>query len=186
MNENFIVAVDFDGTIVRHAFPSIGAPVPGAIDWLKRFQAEGMKLLLWTMRSDSEHMADLANDHLAPAVEYCRAQGIEFWGINENPQQRETQWSTSNKQYAHVYVDDNAAGTPLIYPVENPTRCEPLAYVDWSLVGPNVMARYAFWKGWERMRKEPHHGLTRDYIVGPDSPKVELPTPAMIQTQETS
>lgn len=182
MNENFIVAVDFDGTIVRHAFPSIGAPVPGAIEWLKKFQAEGMKLILWTMRCN----AGTAGDVLAPAVAYCYAQGIEFWGINQNFQQCQSGWSTSNKQYAHIYVDDSAAGTPLIYPVENPTRCEPLAYVDWSLVGPNVMARYAFWKGWEHMRKEPHHGLTRDYIVGPDSPKVELPTPAMIQTQETS
>ena len=31
-----IIAVDFDGTIVEHAYPKIGKPIPFAIDVLKR------------------------------------------------------------------------------------------------------------------------------------------------------
>ena len=46
------IAVDFDGTIVDHVFPEIGAAVPGAFKWLKRFKEAGATLILWTMRSD--------------------------------------------------------------------------------------------------------------------------------------
>ena len=33
-----IIAVDFDGTIVEHEYPRIGAEIPFAIDTLKRLQ----------------------------------------------------------------------------------------------------------------------------------------------------
>ena len=46
------IAVDFDGTIVEHEFPDIGPPVPGAIESLKRFQDAGVKIILWTTRSN--------------------------------------------------------------------------------------------------------------------------------------
>ncbi len=32
------ICVDFDGTIVDHRFPEIGPPVPGALDWMKKWQ----------------------------------------------------------------------------------------------------------------------------------------------------
>lgn len=119
----------FDGTIVKHRFPEIGEPVPAAIYWLKRIQQEGASLILWTMRCREGSLGDV----LTPAVEYCRSQGIHFWGINENPQQSESRWSTSGKVYAHVYIDDAAAGTPLL------RDATPFPYVNWNLVGPHVI-----------------------------------------------
>ena len=45
------IAVDFDGTIVTHAYPEIGKPIPFAIDTLKKLQQEGHhQLILWTCR----------------------------------------------------------------------------------------------------------------------------------------
>lgn len=129
MNDRFIIAVDFDGTIVRHRFPHIGEPVPGAIEWLRNFQALGASLILWTMRCREGSMGDV----LTPAVAYCAHQGIHFWGVNENPQQRDSRWSTSAKVYAHAYIDDAAAGTPLVHEDGH------FPYVNWSLVGPHVV-----------------------------------------------
>lgn len=126
-----IIAVDFDGTIVEHQFPRVGPPVPGAVDWMKRFQELGAKLILWTMRSDGR--ADGSNP-LTDAVEYCRANGIEFWGVNTNPEQ--AAWTGSPKAYAHVYIDDAAAGTPLVFP--HPATGHDRPYVDWEEVGPLV------------------------------------------------
>lgn len=125
-----LVAIDFDGTIVEHMFPAIGQPVHGAIDWMKRFQEAGAQLILWTMRSDGPGEERTL---LTQAVEYCRSNGVEFWGVNENPAQKS--WTTSFKCYAHVYIDDAAFGCPL---------CEnPLAggrpFVDWDVVGPAVL-----------------------------------------------
>ncbi len=48
------VAIDFDGTIVEHKFPEVGKPVPGAIEWMKKWQDAGAQLILWTMRSDGQ------------------------------------------------------------------------------------------------------------------------------------
>lgn len=134
---SFIVAVDFDGTIVDHQFPSVGPPVPGAFEWLKRFEAAGAKLILWTMRSpgrESLESGTLEGDVLQDAVDFCKANGIEFWGINENPDQHT--WTASPKAYAHVLIDDAAFGCPL----RGDKRMGGRPMVDWDLVGPAVLA----------------------------------------------
>jgi hypothetical protein len=124
------IAIDFDGTIVEHVFPEIGKPVPGAFKWMKRLQKAGAKLILWTMRSDGQSHGDV----LSQAVELCRDNGIEFFGVNGNPEQHT--WTTSPKAYAHVYVDDAAFGCPLR---ENP-RVGGKPFVDWDTVGPKLLA----------------------------------------------
>jgi hypothetical protein len=107
----FVIAVDFDGTLCDHTFPDIGKEVPYAFAGLRSLQAiEGVRLMLWTMRSDMP--GERAT--LTEAVEWCRERGIEFWGVNENPEQRS--WSVSNKQYAKAYIDDAAVGCPLVHP----------------------------------------------------------------------
>lgn len=129
-----IIAIDFDGTLVDHRFPDIGDEIPGAFDWLKKFQAAGAKLMLWTMRSDGRTGEGKENGPvLAEAVEFCRERGVEFWGINENPEQKS--WTTSLKQYAHLYIDDAAFGCPL----RDFPRSGSRQIVDWSIVGPAVM-----------------------------------------------
>ncbi len=130
-----VVCVDFDGTIAEHEFPDVGAAVPGAFEWLRRWQEAGAKLILWTMRSDGRTGTGRENGPvLTDAVEFCRANGVEFWGVNQNPTQ--ASWTTSPKAYAHVYVDDMAAGCPLRESRKSGNR----PVVDWSVVGPAVLA----------------------------------------------
>ena len=45
-----IIAVDFDGTIVEHRYPSIGRELPFATYTLKKLAGEGHRLILWTVR----------------------------------------------------------------------------------------------------------------------------------------
>jgi hypothetical protein len=136
---SLIFAVDFDGTIADHMFPDIGKPVPGAFKWMKRLQASGAKLILWTMRSDLEgepsaEFPDVpGGNYLTQAVEFCRANGVEFWGVNCNPEQHS--WTQSPKVYAHRYIDDAAAGCPL---KENP-RAGGRPFVDWDAIGPELL-----------------------------------------------
>jgi hydroxymethylpyrimidine pyrophosphatase-like HAD family hydrolase len=109
-----VVAIDFDGTIVAHRYPEIGEPVPYALETMRAMLAQGYKLILYTMRS---------GEYLQEAVDYLKAEGVEFWAVNENPTQRF--WTDSPKVYAHIYIDDAAFGCPLIE-VEND---RPI--VDW-------------------------------------------------------
>lgn len=127
-----IIAIDFDGTIVDHCFPDVGAPVPGALYWMKRFKELGAQLILWTMRSnDREKNGSVLTD----AVKYCESNSVTFIGVNQNPNQH--RWTSSPKVYAHIYIDDAALGCPLH---ENP-RMGGRPYVDWDAVGPAVEKR---------------------------------------------
>jgi len=96
------IAVDFDGTIVEHAYPLIGKEIPFAIDTLKRLQQElHCRLILWTVRE---------GDLLEQAVDFCRARGLEFYAVNKNnPEEK----SDSRKIVADIYIDDrNLGGLP--------------------------------------------------------------------------
>lgn len=141
-----IIAIDFDGTIAEHRFPDIGRSVPGAIEWMREFQEAGAKLILFTMRSDlrADGMGPEGvgpdHDYLRDAVEFCREWGIEFWGVNENPDQGS--WTSSPKPYAHVYIDDAAFGCPL-----RPAFQSSRPMVDWSIVGPAVLEMIKAKKG---------------------------------------
>ena len=99
------IAVDFDGTIVEHAYPQIGRPIPFAIDVLKRLQSEGQHhLILWTVRE---------GQLLQDAIDYCRDNGLEFYAINSNYPETQLGSNGPRKIIADVYIDDcNLGGLP--------------------------------------------------------------------------
>lgn len=116
---NRIVAVDFDGTCVDHRYPDVGCDVPGAARTLMALSGNGVRLILWTMRSGKE---------LEDARLWFADRGIPLFGVNENPDQKS--WTDSPKAYAHAYVDDAALGCPLVK--NTPTGGRP--WVDWEKV----------------------------------------------------
>lgn len=113
-----IAAVDFDGTVVRHEYPEIGADVEGAVEVLKRLRENDVQIILWTMRSGG---------YLENAVQWFTERGIELWGVNENPEQKE--WTNSPKAYAPLYIDDAALGCPLLADAK-----EGRPFVNWMFV----------------------------------------------------
>lgn len=121
------LCVDFDGTIVDHAYPEIGKPVPHAIKWLKRFNAQGANIILFTMRSDGKKHGKV----LSEAVDYLKDNGISLFGINENKTQKS--WTKSPKAFGDFYIDDSAVGCPLIHPEGFSRPC-----VDWERVGEYI------------------------------------------------
>lgn len=112
-----VIAVDFDGTVVTHEFPEVGKDI-GAVPVLEKLVANGHKLILFTMRSAR---------HLQDAIDWFRANGIELWGIQYNPTQ--ATWTSSNKPYANLFIDDAGLGVPLKI---DPNTPRP--YVDWKIV----------------------------------------------------
>lgn len=99
------IAVDFDGTIVEHAYPAIGPEKPFAIDTLKFLCAKRHKLILWTVRE---------GQLLDEAVAYCKNRGLEFYAVNKNyPEEMETHEGYSRKLQADLFIDDrNLGGLP--------------------------------------------------------------------------
>lgn len=118
------ICIDFDGTIVKHEYPEIGAPVPYAIEVIKELQEAGHKIILFTMRGSKpykENVFDketgevievIERNSLQEAIDYCENAGIKLYGVNSNKDQK--LWTNSKKVYAHAYIDDAAVGCPLI------------------------------------------------------------------------
>lgn len=99
-----IIAVDFDGTIVKHKYPALGKEIPYAIQTLKLFQDRGHKLILWTYRAGKE---------LDEAIDFCKKRGLFFYAVNSNYEGEEYDTSISRKIYADLYIDDrNILGIP--------------------------------------------------------------------------
>ena len=98
-----IIALDFDGTVVTHAYPEVGEDI-GAVAVLKELVAQDDKLILWTMRSGTL---------LEDAVAWFKKHDIPLWGINENPSQKE--WTESPKLHADLLIDDSALGCPTCF-----------------------------------------------------------------------
>ena len=104
MAKNKVIAVDFDGTIVEHRYPEIGAEIPFAIETLKVLQKKGFRLILWTFRS---------GNFLEAAINYCKERGLVFYAVNKNYPEETFVDTISRKINADIYIDDrNIGGLP--------------------------------------------------------------------------
>lgn len=126
-NTNSIkIALDFDGTVVTHEYPKIGQDV-GAIPVLRKLIKNGHKLILNTMRSGAE---------LDDAISWFNSRGIELYSIGYDPDQHK--WTTSNKCYANLIIDDTSLGIPLKMMVMTNDEDEKIShgrpFVDWKAV----------------------------------------------------
>lgn len=120
--ESRIIAIDFDGTCVEHEYPNIGLDVDGAVDTLRRLNNKGHRLILNTMRSDEK---------LEAAVRWFKERKIKLWSVNCNPEQSE--WTSSPKVYADIYIDDAALGCPVRF-IDGVRH----HVVDWSKVSAEL------------------------------------------------
>ena len=112
-----IIAVDFDGTCVKHRYPDVGEDI-GAAPVLRKLVENGHRIILLTMRD--------CGDILRDAIEWFNKNEIPLYAINQNPEQN---WSSSRKVYADFYIDDQAVGCPLIQERYGSGR-----YVDWGAI----------------------------------------------------
>ncbi len=100
-----VIAVDFDGTLVEHKYPRIGKEKPFAFETLRALQADGHRLILWTVRD---------GELLEEALAYCRKKGVSFYAVNSNcPPNALFGGKAGGKVNADLYIDDrNLGGIP--------------------------------------------------------------------------
>jgi len=99
--DHLIIAVDFDGTIVKDAYPEIGSPMLFAFETLKELNKDGHRLILWTYR----------NGHrLQEAVDFCSKKGVEFYAVNKNYPEENFEGKVSRKINADLFIDDRNIG----------------------------------------------------------------------------
>jgi hypothetical protein len=106
---NYILAVDYDGTIMSGSYPDQGEPIWEVINKVKEFKQAGAEIVLWTCREAGT---------LQEAIDRCREVGLEFDAVNENAPSHApyvTEMLKKNghifanrKIYANMYVDDKS------------------------------------------------------------------------------
>jgi hypothetical protein len=100
----WVLAIDFDGTIVDHAFPDIGEIKPDAKEIINRLYEEGYYICVWSCRTGF---------NLIDAVNWLNDNGIQYHKFNEGPPLECVGFSSHPKIYANIYIDDsNLGGLP--------------------------------------------------------------------------
>ena len=133
-----VIAIDFDGTIVKHRYPSIGEELPFAIETLKKLAEEGHRLILWTVREGKL---------LEDAVEFCRQRGLEFYAVNRDYPEEEKERNNhfSRKLKADLWIDDrNLGGLP-----------------DWGTIYEMVHNRLTFEDIYRRNYEQDNYGYSQ-------------------------
>lgn len=97
-----ILAVDFDGTIVRSNYPTITGVVPYAKEALTTLHQRGCYIIINTCRG---------GDDLVSAINYLLEHQIPFDRVNDNhPENIAKFQNNSRKIFAHCYIDDRNLG----------------------------------------------------------------------------
>lgn len=141
MLSNKKLAIDFDGTIVEDAYPSIGKPKIFAFETLKKLQSEGYRLILWTYRHGKS---------LEEAVEFCRKNGVEFYAVNSSFEGEIFDDQTQSRKIdADLFIDDrNLGGFPRWGEIYNIIT----ERIEFRVEGGEVLA-------YSKMKKEKKRGL---------------------------
>ena len=98
---NFVIATDFDGTLVESdEYPKFGDPTK----WFKflkflRSNFKNVQIILYTCREGKE---------LSSAIDFCTCNGLMFDAVNEDVPSTLVWKKKSRKPFAHIYVDDRA------------------------------------------------------------------------------
>lgn len=107
-----VIAIDFDGTIVKNKWPGVGKYRFGAITILRWLKKRGHTLILYTCR---EHNGNEWENHKSCPL--CQAifplrydKGILFDYVNQNCAELIAKYSDTRKIGAHLYIDDLGAG----------------------------------------------------------------------------
>lgn len=94
------IAVDFDGTLTLPSWPKIGDENPYAVKVVKRFRADGFKIMLHTCRQSG---------YLHEAIAWMKSRDIESDAVNDNHYARKLYGEPGPKIFADLYIDDHNA-----------------------------------------------------------------------------
>ena len=140
-----VVYLDFDGTVVEHAYPATGMINPGGYQVISKLQQAGHRIILNTYR------ANIGPSALQPAITLLT---VHSWMLSNNPNTPLLSlegWESSKIPPAPwdpgqatlegvLFIDDIALGTPLIPGTMNPN----LPMVDWAAID-NQLDQFGFY-----------------------------------------
>ena len=104
------IYLDFDGTVVEHYFPEIGAENPNALNVISRLQLAGHEIILNTYR------ADIDQKHVEEALDFIHSFELlknpieKFLPQKLEPRSFDLERAKDSNQ---LYIDDISEGIPM-------------------------------------------------------------------------
>lgn len=96
----YVVAVDFDGTLCKSKYPECGEPIRKNVQRVRELKRDGATIILWTCRE---------GEALAKAVKWCEEHNVPIDYVNENVPSRIARYGGDcRKISADLYIDDKA------------------------------------------------------------------------------
>lgn len=96
----YVVAVDFDGTLCKSKYPECGEPILKNVQRVRELKRDGATIILWTCRE---------GEALTKAVKWCEEHNVPIDYVNENTPSRIARYgSDCRKISADLYIDDKA------------------------------------------------------------------------------
>ncbi len=126
------IQLDFDGTVVEHAYPHIGRANPGAMETIKRLQDSGHDIILNTYR------ANINENAFRKAIRYLelhhKVDLQPLTAVNQNKINPDVYDWDVIKQTNIIWIDDIATNIPLI-----PSVMVKGNMVDWETLNKDFI-----------------------------------------------
>lgn len=104
------IYLDFDGTVVEHAYPEIGAPNPGSLEVIRKLQEVGHIIILNTYRADIDQASLEAAISYLERIEHALQPMHSIEPLKINPPSWNWEAFMENRI---MFIDDICSGTPL-------------------------------------------------------------------------
>lgn len=101
MDKTLRIAIDFDGTIVDHQYPKIGAEKLFAFDTILSLKKKGHFIILFTYREGK---------FLKEAIDFCKEHGVVFDAVNESYVGERSESFYPRKLDVDLFIDDRNIG----------------------------------------------------------------------------
>lgn len=99
----YVIAIDFDGTIVENQYPEIGKIKKDCINFINKLSSElNCEIIIWTCRE---------NEKLKEAIDFLNKNNITYHYVNDNCNWAKNEFSHNakcRKIFADLYIDDRA------------------------------------------------------------------------------
>lgn len=124
-----IIQLDFDGTVVEHAYPRLGRYNPGSLEVVKKLHDAGHEIVLNTMRVELQSGLEFKKtlDFVVDNRRYIKdviSLSYNYKKISPHP------WILDELgKKEHIFIDDIAKGIPLI-----PAVMTRGYMVDWKTI----------------------------------------------------
>lgn len=105
------IAVDFDGTLCKEAYPYVGKRLlihKLVAKYIRYKKKKGYTIILNTLRDHNNHI--YGSDLLKQAIEACKRWNVPIDLVNDNLESATEKWGYSRKIGADLYIDDRNIG----------------------------------------------------------------------------